>query len=164
MLIVFACVKMPKNGDQSHDINFEPTMRRLWHTHHYREGVLAQFCYVGAQIMCWTFIIQYGTRLLMAEGDYTALEHTIGGLLGIDTSGAMTEKNAEVLSQGYNIIAMGSHCIGRFVGTYLLKYIKPGNLLRILGTLSAILIIGAITKHMLVAVSIALWQHRSQCA
>lgn len=89
-------------------------MRRLWHTHHYREGVLAQFCYVGAQIMCWTFIIQYGTRLLMAEGDYTALEHTIGGLLGIDTSGAMTEKNAEVLSQGYNIIAMGSHCIGRF--------------------------------------------------
>lgn len=100
MLIVFACVKMPKNGDQSHDINFGPTMRRLWHTHHYREGVLAQFCYVGAQIMCWTFIIQYGTRLLMAEGDYTALEHTIGGLLGIDTSGAMTEKNAEVLSQG----------------------------------------------------------------
>ncbi len=146
MLIIFACVKMPKNGDQCHDINFGPTMRRLWHTHHYREGVLAQFCYVGAQIMCWTFIIQYGTRLLLAEGDYTALEHFIGGILGIDTSGPMTEKNAEVLSQGYNIIAMGSHCIGRFVGTYLLKYIKPGNLLRILGTLSALLIIGAITN------------------
>ena len=31
-----------------------------------REGVIAQFFYVGAQIMCWTFIIQYGTRLFMS--------------------------------------------------------------------------------------------------
>ena len=144
MLVVYALVKMPKNGDQNHDINFGPTIGRLLHTKHYREGVIAQFCYVGAQIMCWTFIIQYGTRLLLNEGDYTALEHTIGGLLGIDTSGAMTEKNAEVLSQGYNIIAMGGHCIGRFVGTYLLKFIKPGNLLRILGILSAVLVCGVI--------------------
>ena len=35
--------------------------------HHYREGVVAQFFYVGAQIMCWTFIIQYGTRLFMSK-------------------------------------------------------------------------------------------------
>ena len=145
MLVVYAFVKMPKNGDQSHDINFGPTFSRLWHTHHYREGVLAQFCYVGAQIMCWTFIIQYGTRLLLAEGNYTPLEHTIGGLLGIDTSGPMTEKNAEVLSQGYNILAMGGHCIGRFVGTYLLKFLKPGRLLFILGLLSILLVLGVIS-------------------
>ena len=144
MLVVYALVKMPKNGDQNHDINFGPTLSRLCHSHHYREGVLAQFCYVGAQIMCWTFIIQYGTRLLMAEGNYTALEHAIGNLLGIDTSGPMTEKNAEVLSQGYNIIAMAGHCVGRFVGTYLLKFLKPGRLLFILGVLSAILICGVV--------------------
>ena len=29
---------------------------------------VAQFFYVGAQIMCWTFIIQYGTRLFMSQG------------------------------------------------------------------------------------------------
>lgn len=144
MLIVYACVKMPKNGDQCHDLNMGPTFRRLAHAKHYREGVLAQFCYVGAQIMCWTFIIQYGTRLLMAEGNYTALEHTIGGLLGIDTNGPMTEKNAEVLSQGYNIIAMSGHCIGRFVGTFMLRYMRPANLLRVLGVLSAVLVVGAI--------------------
>ena len=48
--------------------------------------IIAQFFYVGAQIMCWTFVIQYGTRLFMSQG--------------------MEEKAAEVLSQEYNIIAM----------------------------------------------------------
>lgn len=147
MLIVYFFVSMPKNGDQQHDINFGPTMSRLWHSHHYREGVVAQFCYVGAQIMCWTFIIQYGTRLLLNEGDYTQLEHWIGSMLGIDTSGAMTEKNAEVLSQGYNILAMCGHCVGRFIGTYLLKYLKPGRLLLILGILSALLVCGVIASR-----------------
>ena len=147
MIVVYCFVNMPKNCDQNHTMDFGPTMRRLWHTHHYREGVLAQFCYVGAQIMCWTFIIQYGTRLLLNEGDYTPLEHWIGSMLGIDTSGAMTEKNAEVLSQGYNILAMCGHCIGRFVGTYLLKFLKPGRLLFILAVLSAILVCGVIASH-----------------
>ena len=86
MLIVIRMVKMPKNGDQSHNINFLPTLKRIFGIHHYREGVIAQFFYVGAQIMCWTFIIQYGTRYFMSEG--------------------MEEKAAEVLSQQYNIVAM----------------------------------------------------------
>ena len=42
--------------------------QRIFGIHHYREGVIAQFFYVGAQIMCWTFIIQYGTRYFMSEG------------------------------------------------------------------------------------------------
>ena len=83
MLIVIRMVKMPKNGDQSHNINFLPTLKRIFGIHHYREGVIAQFFYVGAQIMCWTFIIQYGTRYFMSEG--------------------MEEKAAEVLSQQHII-------------------------------------------------------------
>lgn len=142
MIILYALVKMPKNGDQSHDINLGPTLRNLWNSHHYREGVLAQFCYVGAQIMCWTFIIQYGTRVFMAEG--------------------MAEQEAEVLSQRYNIYAMAGHCAGRFICTYLLKYLSPGNLLRILGTISALLVVGVIFfqgrlgLYCLVAVSISM--------
>ena len=62
MLLVIRFTQMPKNGDQSHSINFGPTLKRIFSIHHYREGVVAQFFFVGAQIMCWTFIIQYGTR------------------------------------------------------------------------------------------------------
>lgn len=112
MFLIIRFTKMPKNGDQSHGINFGPTLKRIFSIHHYREGVVAQFFYVGAQIMCWTFIIQYGTHLFMSQG--------------------MEEKAAEVLSQEYNIIAMVIFCISRFVCTFILRYLNPGKLLAIL--------------------------------
>ena len=124
MFVVIAVVKMPKNGDKSHSIDFLPTLKRIFSQTRYREGVIAQFFYVGAQIMCWTFIIQYGTRVFMLEG--------------------MGEKAAEVLSQKYNIIAMAIFCCSRFVCTYLLRYVNAGRLLAILAVAAAILTVGVI--------------------
>ena len=121
-IILFA--KMPKNGDQSHGINFGPTMRRLIHLKNYREGVVAQFFYVGAQIMCWTFIIQYGTHYFMLEG--------------------MDEGSAEVLSQQYNIYAMILFCCSRFICTFLLRYLNPGQLLMVLAVCAGLLTLGVI--------------------
>lgn len=112
MLIIIRMTKMPRNGDQSKDINFIPTLKRIFSIHHYREGVVAQFFYVGAQIMCWTFIIQYGTHLFVSQG--------------------MEEKAAEVLSQKYNIVAMIIFCISRFICTFILRYLNPGLLLKVL--------------------------------
>lgn len=125
MFIVIRLVKMPKNGDQSHDINFIPTLKRIIGMKHYREGVIAQFFYVGAQIMCWTFIIQYGTRYFMMEG--------------------MDERSAEVLSQRYNIFAMIFFCCSRFICTFFLKYINPGKLLSILAVCAMLLTLGVIS-------------------
>ena len=124
MFVVIAVTRMPKNGDQSHSINFFGTLRRIFSIGRYREGVIAQFFYVGAQIMCWTFIIQYGTRVFMLEG--------------------MDEKAAEVLSQKYNIIAMAIFCCSRFVCTYLLRYVNAGKLLAVLAVVAAILTAGVI--------------------
>ncbi|WP_289872028.1 L-fucose:H+ symporter permease [uncultured Duncaniella sp.] len=124
MFVVIAVTRMPKNGDQSHSINFFGTLRRIFSIGRYREGVIAQFFYVGAQIMCWTFIIQYGTRVFMLEG--------------------MDEKAAEVLSQKYNIIAMAIFCCSRFVCTYLLRYVNAGKLLAVLAVVATILTAGVI--------------------
>jgi FHS family L-fucose permease-like MFS transporter len=124
MLIVMRLVKMPNTGGDNHDINFLPTLKRIFRRRSYAEGVLAQFFYVGAQIMCWTFIIQYGTRIFMAEG--------------------MDEKSAEVLSQQYNIVAMIMFCVSRFVCTFILRYLNPGTLLKILAVVAACLIVGVI--------------------
>jgi len=124
MFAVIAFYKMPRNGDKSHKIDFLPTLRRIFAIPRYREGVVAQFFYVGAQIMCWTFIIQYGTRILMEEG--------------------MTEKAAEVMSQRYNIIAMVIFCCSRFICTYLLRYVNAGRLLAVLATAAALLTVGVI--------------------
>lgn len=127
MFMLILIKKMPHNGDKNHDINFVPTLHRIFSLPHYREGVIAQFFYVGVQIMCWTFIIQYGTPILMAEG--------------------MTEQAAEVMSQQYNIIAMVIFCCSRFICTFLLRYINTGQLLMILAIAGGALVCGVIFMH-----------------
>lgn len=127
MFMLILIKKMPHNGDKNHDINFVPTLHRIFSLPHYREGVIAQFFYVGVQIMCWTFIIQYGTPILMADG--------------------MTEQAAEVMSQQYNILAMVIFCCSRFICTFLLRYVNTGQLLMMLAIAGGVLVCGVIFMH-----------------
>ncbi|WP_286332349.1 L-fucose:H+ symporter permease [Duncaniella freteri] len=124
MMVLIAIVSMPHNSDKQRTTAFLPTIRRIFSVPKYREGVIAQFFYVGAQIMCWTFIIQYGTRIFMEQG--------------------MGEKDAEVLSQQYNIFAMILFCSSRFICTFLLKYFRPGALLGTLAVAAGLLTLGVI--------------------
>ena len=124
MFLVIRFTKMPSNADSNHDVHPLTTLKRIYRITRYREGVIAQFFYVGAQIMCWTFIIQYGTRVLMGEG--------------------MTEQAAEVMSQRYNIIAMVIFVSSRFICTFFLKYINAGTLLGVLAAVGALLTLGVI--------------------
>ncbi|HSW02453.1 MAG TPA: L-fucose:H+ symporter permease [Sedimentisphaerales bacterium] len=103
MLVVFAVYRLPRSqGEGNTAINFGPTLKRLLANRKYVEGVVAQAFYVGAQIMMWTFIIQY------AENE-----------LGMPkTEGQM-----------YNMAAMGIFVTSRFICTALLKYVSPGGLL-----------------------------------
>ena len=127
MFVLILFWRMPKNGDKNHNIDFVPTLRRIFAMPHYREGVIAQFFYVGVQIMCWTFIIQYGTRILMQEG--------------------MAEIDAEVTSQKFNIIAMVLFCCSRFICTFILRFLNAGQLLMILAIAGGCFTIGVIALH-----------------
>lgn len=124
LLFVIRATRMPRNGDKDHTLNLLTVLKRICAIPRYREGVVAQFFYVGVQIMCWTFIIQYGTRIFMNMG--------------------MEEKMAEVLSQEYNIVAMAIFCVSRFVCTFLMKYVSPGKLLMSLAIAGAVLVGGVI--------------------
>ena len=123
-IVILLLVKTQAKTEEGNDQKFGSTVKRLWRNKPYRYGVVAQFFYVGVQIMCWTFIIQYGTRVFMNEG--------------------MTEQSAEVLSQRYNIVAMAIFCVSRFICTFLLKYIHPSKLLTYLGLAGAALVLGVI--------------------
>lgn len=124
IFLVIYFTKMPKSNEASNNSKFLPTLKRIFSISNYREGVIAQFFYVGAQIMCWTFIIQYGTRLFMDNG--------------------MEEMDAEILSQKYNIAAMIIFCCSRFICTFMLKYISPGRLLSTLAVAGCFLTCGVI--------------------
>jgi FHS family L-fucose permease-like MFS transporter len=135
IVVVFAAIaltRMPAYGEEDRALNVGPTLRRLLRNGRYVEGVVAQFFYVGAQIMCWTFIIHYGTMEL--------------GL-------------SEVQAQGYNIVAMVIFVTSRFICTFLLKYVNPGGLLLALAlgggglTLGTIFIHGMMGLYCLVGVS-----------
>ncbi len=124
LLVLIRLVKMPKAGDTRAEKSLRTAIGELARVKNYREGVVAQFFYIGAQVMCWTFIIQYGTRVFMAEG--------------------MDERAAEMLSQKYNIAAMVMFTCSRFICTWFLKYIQPGRLLSVLAVFGGVAVLGAI--------------------
>ena len=141
ILVLVALTKMPDHGDKNKRLNLKSTLKRLFSNKRYIHGVLAQFFYVAAQIMCWTFIIHYGTEV------FTSPEF------------GMSVSEAEVLSQKYNIVAMGIFTLSRFINTFLLKYFKPGKLLMNLAigaislTLGTIFIPGIVGLYCLVGIS-----------
>jgi len=141
ILIIMALTKMPAKADRDRTLNLGPTFRRLFANKRYIHGVIAQFFYVAAQIMCWTFIIHYGTELFTSD------------------KYGMSVQDAEVLSQKHNIAAMIIFCVSRFICTFLLKYICPGRLLMSLAigglglTLCTIFVPGIAGLYCLVAVS-----------
>ena len=126
LLVIMLFVRIPAMRQQAreHHEPLWPVVKRLLANKPYRRGVVAQFFYVGAQITCWTFIIQYGTRIFMAEG--------------------MSEQASEVLSQRYNIVAMVLFCLMRFVNIYLMKYVKPGRLMAFFAVVALLLMCGVI--------------------
>jgi fucose permease len=106
VFLVFAFSKMPNTGhDTNRSLKLADTFGRLFRNKGYVEGVFAQTFYVGAQIMCWTFIIHYATT-------------------NLGMSAAKAQK--------YNMVAMAIFLLSRFICTFLLKYIRPGRLLMIL--------------------------------
>lgn len=117
VLVVFVVTKMPDAGHEEDKIKLIPLFKHLLFNVHYTGGVIAQTFYVGAQIMCWTFIIHYGMTLI-----------------GLSAAQA----------QNYNILAMSIFLCSRFICTFILKYFKPGLLLGILAIGGMLLTLGAI--------------------
>ena len=95
MLVIIALTKMPNVDHSGPKVRSSETLRRLWANKRYRFGVVSQVFYVAAQIMVWTFIIQYADNL------------------GI----------SKATAQNYNICAMCMFLGFRFLGTYSMKWI-----------------------------------------
>ena len=103
-LLLFAYNKLPSFKSENKDPPFMEIVKRLKRQARFVEGVIAQLFYVGAQIMCWTFIIHYGMEQV-----------------GLSLSEA----------QNYNIIAMIIFLSSRFICTALMQFIRPSLMLLI---------------------------------
>ncbi|UKM63819.1 L-fucose:H+ symporter permease [Flavobacteriaceae bacterium GSB9] len=99
--VLIAVMKMPQNKEQESRVHIGNSIGRLFKSPKFVWGVIAQAFYVGAQIMCWTYLYQYAESI------------------GIDNQSAVT----------YGISALVIFLLGRWVGTALLKYVNSGQLL-----------------------------------
>ena len=117
MFVIIALKKMPVTSTTGEQDSARHTLSRLWNNSVYREGVVAQMFYVAAQIMVWTFIIQYADNL------------------GI----------SKATAQNYNIFAMSMFLCSRFISTFLMRYVNSRMLLAVFGTGAMLCTLGAIS-------------------
>ena len=114
--VVITVMKMPQNKHQEKKVNFSDSVKRLWKQPKFAFGVIAQAFYVGAQIMCWTYVYQYAETL------------------GIDARSAVW----------YGLAGYVFFLVGRTIGTALMTKIDSGKLLMYFGFGGMITLIGAI--------------------
>lgn len=116
LFFIIAAIKMPENTTTNKTSSMWESIKRIYKKEHFVGGVIAQLFYVGAQIMCWTYIYQYAESL------------------GISNQNAVN----------YAYAALILFLIGRFLCTYLLKFLPAGKLLVILGLGAVLCCLGVI--------------------
>ncbi|WP_421897643.1 L-fucose:H+ symporter permease [Marinoscillum sp.] len=131
VLVLIAINKMPKGKGEEMHMPLGQVFKSLIKKPVYVEGVITQAFYVGAQIMCWTYIYQYAEAIGLSAEE----------------------------AGNYQFIAFVCFFLGRFVCTFLLKYVDSGKLLMGLSvlavafTLGTIFITGMLGLYSLVAIS-----------
>ena len=116
VLVLFAISKMPDSKDISSNDNVQETIKKLFKNNRYSAGVISQILYVGAQIMCWTYIYQYAEAI-----------------------------NIDSVNAGYfQMIAFIVFFLGRAFGTYFLRFINSGKLLMFYAIFAFVLMLGVI--------------------
>jgi FHS family L-fucose permease-like MFS transporter len=101
VFVLIVVSKMPQAKDDGEMAPLSATFSSLFQNKNYRNGVISQILYVGAQIMCWTYIYQYAEAI------------------GISSENAAN----------YQFICFVLFLIGRAIGTYMLRFINSGKLL-----------------------------------
>ncbi len=110
--ILFVFIKLPEIKEDAD----EGAVKNIFHTlkhSHLRWAVAAQFFYVGAQVCVFSFFILYA----------------------VDAAGIDKIKAADYLGWGCGMAFM----IGRFAGTFFMKYIQPAKLLALYSIINVLL-------------------------
>lgn len=116
VLVLLLVNKMPQAKGEGGIPSLSQTFSDLWDNKKYVLGVISQVLYVGAQIMCWTYIYQYAESI------------------GVSSN----------VAANYQLAAFILFTVGRAIGTWMLKYMNSGMLLYIFAVLGGICVLGTI--------------------
>ena len=124
LIVLFLILRLPADNNVSQTSDTFARLNALLHNRGYREGVIAEFFYIATQVACWTFIIQHGVRIFMAE--------------------EMTEQAAESLAEKFNIAAIVCFAACRFLCTWLMRWFLPSRMLSTLGIIAMTALLGVV--------------------
>lgn len=127
--IIFALIKLPEIKPEDASVSGKSMKHTLRHIH-LRWAIAAQFFYVGAQVCVLSFFILYAMKAS-----------------GVDKITA-----ADYLGMGCGVAFM----IGRFAGTFFMKFIKPANLLALYAGINVLLSFAAMFVHGILAIYIVI--------
>ena len=136
IMVIIIFTKIPKTPEED-KMSLSDSFKKLFANKNYKQGVVAQAFYVGAQIMCWTYIFQY-----------------------VDNINEGLPVAEQLTATWFNVAAMIIFLSGRWIGTGLMKTINPSKVLMLFGIggvifcAGAILINGTLGLYSLVAVSL----------
>jgi FHS family L-fucose permease-like MFS transporter len=116
VFIFIVISKMPQAKGEGNNPSIGHTFSSLFANKKYVLGVLSQIFYVGAQIMCWTYIYQYAEAI------------------AIDSD----------IAANYQFAAFILFLVGRAIGTYLLRFVSSGKLLMYFALLAGLCTLGTI--------------------
>jgi len=171
LLLAIFFTRMPKMKEKDKNLDFTGTFRRLIKNRNYVWAVVAQFFYVGAQIAVWSFIIRYTMQQLHFDdviaglGKNISTAEIISALRGVEPLAAgfysfcewigldvLLPRTAEQAGATYYIMSLIAFVLGRFLCTFLMKFIKPRNLLTALALIAVVCCLIAIYGQGFVAV------------
>lgn len=142
--IAFYFTKLPeiKDGD---DQQSSASILHAFKHKHLSWGVAAQFFYVGAQVCVFSFFILFASKTIpvgaVKDGLIIAIEKAFLWLHIID-------KPSDTGYLSYYLSTAGlAFMVGRFVGTFIMKYVQPNILLAIYAAINILLCLVAIYSH-----------------
>ncbi len=158
MLVILAAIwftRMPDLKEDDKNVDFKGSVKRLLHNGNYVWGVVAQFFYMGAQIATWSFVIRYAMQNLHLDAVVSSLgpdastSSIMDALRNVEPVGAgfynlcefigldaLLPRTAEQAGATYYIMSLILFVIARFLCTWLMKWIRPRNLLAWVGVIA----------------------------
>lgn len=119
MMVVFARAKLPElRADVASSAAEKISAAGLWKKKNFTGAMVAQFCMVGSYVGIGAFFINY------------VIDHWPG----------MTAKDAAYLLS----VGMLAYMVGRFIGTWLMKYIAPRSLMIFNSVVASLLCVVAV--------------------
>lgn len=121
VIILFAITKLPEIKEDDSVAHSSKFSLNVFKFSHLKWAVVAEFCYVGAQTGVQSFFVKFSKYLM-----------------------DLPEKDA---GYWWGSIAMVGFMVGRFTGTFFMRFIKPAKLLSLYAVINILLISFALINH-----------------